>query len=101
MTLYVGEVVTIKAVAKDPVRGTFISTATAVVTVYAPPKNPALNTGDRTPDGSSITLTYDATLNAYIGVIPTAGFAAGIWYYKVTLSGTYTSWEYGTFTLVA
>lgn len=99
MTLYVGEAVTVKAVATDPIRNVPITDATAEVEFYAPPKNPKANPEDRTRDGDTVTLTYDVDAGCYLGYADTTGWEPGKWAFKVTLSGSYDSWEYGSFTL--
>lgn len=101
MALYVGEAVTIKATATDPLRNTVISDATAVCDFYAPGKDPKGVPADRTVDKPQITLTFDAALGVYLGYANTAGWVPGKWSFKVTLSGSYQSWEFGTFTLKA
>lgn len=99
MTLYAGEAVTIKASATDPVHNTVIADAVAVVDFYAPGKNPKVNPADRVIDKPQVALTYDAAVKLYLGYADTTGWVDGKWSFKVTLSGSYDSWEYGTFTL--
>lgn len=102
MVLYVGEAVTIKATATDPLRNNQpIPDATAVVDFYAPGKDPKGTPGDRTTDKPQVTLSYDAELGVYLGYVSTVGWEPGKWSFKVTLSGSYDSWEYSTFTLKA
>lgn len=112
MVLYVGEAVTIVASAVDPLRGDAnIVDATAVVDFYAPGKDPKGNPDDRSPDKPPVGMSYvadavvklgsSAVTGAYVGYVDTAGWEPGKWSYKVTLSGTYESWEYGSFTLRA
>lgn len=99
MTLYVGEAVTIKATATDPAKKQPITDATAVVDFYAPGKNPKLVVEDRVTDKDQVTMAYDADAAAYLGYVDTTGWEPGKWSVKVTLSGSYDSWEYGSFTL--
>lgn len=99
MPLYVGEAVTIKATATDPLRNTLISDASAVADFYGPGKDPKGNPADRTADKEQITLLWDAALGVYLGYVDTTDWDPGKWSYKVTLTGEYDSWEYGTFTL--
>ena len=100
--LYVGEGVTITAAATDPLRNLAITDATAEVTFFAPGRNPKSDPEDRTPDFGPEPLVYDADLQMYVGYVETdSGWAAGRWTYKVTMTGQYSAWEYGTFTLKA
>lgn len=112
MTIFVGEAVTIVGSATDPLKADEnITDATAVADFYGPGKDPKGNPEDRTTDKQQVTLTYDAEVvvklgqstvtGAYVGFADTTGWAPGKWTYKVTLSGSYDSWEYGTFTLKA
>lgn len=108
MTIYVGETLTIIGAAVNPVTGLVIADATGEVEFYAPPKNPAKVPADRTLDEGPFPVTYSATVvnkdgttGAYVGYVVTTGWAPGKWTYKVTLTGTFDTWEYGSFTLVA
>lgn len=107
MTIYVGEAITIVGAAYNPVLGAVISDAQGQVEFYAPPKNPAKVPADRTADAGPFNMQFiatvtnkDGTLGAYVGYADTTGWLPGKWSYKVTLSGSFDSWEYGTFTLV-
>lgn len=108
MAIYVGETVTIVGAAFDPVAQRIINDALATVVFYAPGKNPIRNPEDRVPDFGPVPMDFngvvvnkDGTIGAYVGYIGTAGWAPGKWHYRVTLTGTYESWEFGTFTLKA
>lgn len=108
MAIYVGESVTVIAAAVNPVSGAVISDATGVAEFYAPGKNPAKTPADRTPDAGPVPLVFDATVSnkdgtvgAYVGYVETTGWAAGKWTFKATLSGSYDTWEYGSFSLSA
>lgn len=108
MAIYVGEVVTIIASATNPATQTVITDALAEVEFYAPGKSPARVPADRVLDHGPVPMTYDATVinkdgttGAYIGYAGTEGWVGGKWSYKVTLSGSYDTWEYGSFALVA
>lgn len=108
MAIYVGEVVTIICAALNPVNGTVISNATGTAEFYAPGKNPARVPADRVLDEGPVPLTFDATvtnkdgsLGAYVGYVETTGWGPGKWTFKATLTGSYDTWEYGTFTLAA
>lgn len=101
MPLYAGEAVVIKASALDPVKGEMITDAAGEVLLYAPPKNPKAVPADRVHDGDPIPMTYEAEIERYVAYVDTTGFAAGKWFYKVTLTGLYDTWEFGSFTLKA
>lgn len=108
MAIYVGESVTVIAAAVNPVSGLVISDALGQAEFYAPGKNPAKVPADRTPDQGPVPLTFDpkvtnkdGTSGAYLAYVETGGWAPGKWTFKATLSGSYDTWEYGTFTLVA
>lgn len=103
MPTYVGEGITVVCTAKDPVSGTVISDAVATVEFYAPDKRPARNPADRVADYGPVSMSYDADIDggSYVAYVDTTGWTAGRWTYRVTLSGAYSSWEYGTLRLVA
>lgn len=103
MATYVGEGLTIVCAAKDPTTQQVISTATAEVEFYAPPKNPARIPDDRVRDNGPYAMTFDAEIDggSYVAFVDTTGWAPGKWVFKVTLSGAYQSWEYGTVRLSA
>lgn len=101
MTLYVGEAVTIRATATNPITKAVISDAVAVADFYAPGKNPKLNPADRIIDKPQVSLVYDPAAGSYLGYVDTTGWVEGRWSFKVTLSGSYDSWEYGSFALKA
>lgn len=98
--MYVGEGLTIKAAASDPLREQTIIDAIAACEFYAPGKNAKDVPADRVPD-YTLTLVYNSDLSLYVGYIDTTGWAAGKWQFKVTLSGAYDAWEYGSFHLKA
>lgn len=108
MVIYVGEAVTIVGAAYNPVAGAVIADAIAQVEFYAPGKNPAKVPADRVVDHGPRPMTFiatvvnkDHTVGAYVGYADTTGWVPGKWSYKVTLTGSYESWEYANFTLVA
>lgn len=108
MATYVGEVISVIAVATDPSHGTQIVDAACEVEFYAPGKNPAKVVDDRSVDKGPFAAIYDATVKnadgsfgAYIADVPTTGWASGKWAFKVTLSGSYDSWEYSAVKLEA
>ncbi len=106
MTIFVGEAITIVCAAINPLVGTIISDAQGQVEFYAPGKAPKTTPADRTPDNGPVPVQFDATvinkdgsLGAYVAYVDTAGWLPGKWSYKVTLTGSYDTWEYGTFAL--
>lgn len=108
MAIYVGEGITVVCAAKNPVTQTAITDAIAVVEFYAPGKNPAKVTTDRTVDEGPFAMTYDETVvnsdgtkGAYIAFVDTTGWVAGKWTYRCVLAGAYESWEYATVRLDA
>lgn len=107
MAIYVGEVVTIICAATNPVDGSVISDATGAVEFYAPGKNPVKTPADRVADAGPLPLAFNASVTnkdgstgAYVGYAETAGWAPGKWTFKATLTGSYDTWEFGSFTLV-
>lgn len=101
MVLYVGETVTVKIVATDPVRGgDLITDAVATVELFAVDTDPK---GD--PSARAVTRTvnaaYDATAGAYLAYVTTDDLGPGKHPYRAMLTGAYDSWEYGSFTLKA
>ena len=108
MAIYVGEVVTLIAAALNPVNQTVISDAVGAAEFYAPGKNPAKVPADRVRDRGPVPLVFnstvinkDGTVGAYVGFADTAGWAPGKWSFKATITGSYSTWEYGSFVLVA
>lgn len=102
MVLYVGETVTIKIVATDPVRGgALITDAIATVELFAVDTDPKGDPAARTVVGVARNATYDAAAGAYLCYIDTNGMAPGKHPYRAMLTGAYDSWEYGSFTLKA
>ena len=108
MAIYVGEVVTLIAAALNPVNQRVITDATAAAEFYAPGKNPAKVPADRVRDHGPVPLTFDpavvnkdGSVGAYVGYTETVGWTPGKWWFKATLTGSYDTWEYGSFTLSA
>ena len=106
MTIYVGEGITVLGAAVNPVSGLVISDALAEVEFYAPGKTPQRVVADRIADFGPVAMTFqstvankDGTFGAYVGFVDTTGWVAGKWSYRVKLSGSYGSWEFGTFAL--
>lgn len=108
MTIYVGESVTILVAAINPVTNAIIADANGQAEFYAPPKNPAKVPADRVLDHGPVALVFtpavlnkDGSLGAYVGYVDTTNWLPGKWTFKATLTGSYDTWEFGTFTLVA
>jgi hypothetical protein len=101
MTLYVGEAITVRCDALNPISGAVIDDALAHVEFYNPLKNPIKVPEDRVPDKGPFEMVFDPANSAYVGYVDTSGWTPGKWTYRVTLSGVYESWEYATFRLVA
>ncbi len=109
MTIFVGEAVTIKASATDPLRGgTVISDATGEVEFYAVGDDAKNDPTARTSEHGPFPLTFDAavvnkdgSLGAYLAYVDTTGWVEGKRLYKVTLTGSYDTWEYGSLSLKA
>lgn len=100
---YVGETLTCRMRGTDPVTKKIITDAAGTAYFYAPPKNPSVNPGDRTPD-QTITLTYDSTSRYYLANFSTVGWVAGTWWVQTALvggAGNYDAWIYISFTLSA
>jgi hypothetical protein len=99
MTTYVGEKVTIRVEASDPILGQAITDGQLSVEFYAPGKDPKNLPDDRVKDQGPYDMTWSDEAQAYFVQVSTAGWVAGKWTYKVTLTGGYDSWEYATLTL--
>lgn len=101
MSLYSGMDIVVKAQAFDQVTKFPISTATCTVNFFTPPKNPADNPSDRVVDYSAVGV-YDPDQQLYVATMNTTGWIGGQWYYQTILaSGSFSSWNYFTFTLKA
>lgn len=100
MVLYVGETVTIKVAATNPLKGNaVIADGVCTVELYAVDTDPKGDPAARTVVGAPHAAAWDAEAQAYLAYIPTDGFAAGKHPYRAVLAGAYDSWEYGAFTL--
>jgi hypothetical protein len=96
-----GELLYIKVRPVDPVTAEIIKDATGVAYLFAPPKDPQDNPGDRTPD-HTVALAYDTTSGYYLGTQDSTGFAPGTWWCqgKVTGgAGGVLAWSYQAFPL--
>ena len=107
MTIFVGEAITVVCAAVNPLNGgTVISDAVGQVEFYVPGKAPKPVPADRVADFGPVAAQFDATvinkdgsLGAYVAYVDTTGWVPGKWSYKVTLTGSYDTWEYGQFAL--
>lgn len=109
MGIYVGEALTVIAVATDPQHGdAAITDGDAEVEFYPVGANPVTVEADRDNiEYGPLTMAYDATvavgrrLGGYVAYVDTTGWAPGVRAYRVHLLGSYASWEYGTVKLEA
>ncbi len=99
--MYVGEKIVIRAAARNPLTGALITDAVARVEFYAPGKRVKTRPEDRIVDYGPFPLSYQPATESYVVFVDTENWAKGKWTCKVTLSGSYDSWEYHTFTLKA
>lgn len=101
--MYAGEVITVKIRGTDPVTGHVIDDATGTCYLFAPPKNPQANPGDRTPD-YTLPATFDPGSRYYLATVNTTGWPPGIWWAQGLLTGGsagYKAFEYESFPLDA
>lgn len=100
MVLYVGETITVKVAATNPLAGgANITDATCTIELYAVDTDPKTDPAARTVVGTPHVARWDELAQAYLAYIPTGGMTAGKHPYRAVLSGAYSSWEYGSFTL--
>lgn len=100
MALYIGEAVAIRAVATNPFTEEELTGLTGTVETFNPTKDPKNVPGDRTTPHATHAMTYDANAGGYVAYVPTTGYVAGKWSYRVHLTGgAYDNWEYGSFSL--
>lgn len=101
--MHAGETITLTVQATDPLDDHVINDAVATAYLFAPPKNPRDNPGDRTPD-HTVALAFDAEANRYAGTQDTTGFAPGTWWVQGKVEGgakDYNGWDYYSFPLDA
>jgi hypothetical protein len=99
--LYVGETISCLVTATDPTAAdAAITDLDCSLEFFAPPKNPKANVEDRTPDADTA-LSYDDERGGYYGLVETADWVPGTWFYKVELTGSRTNWAYGKFRIRA
>lgn len=92
-----GQKCTLQLRATDPVTEKIITDAAATVYLFAPPKNPLANPGDRGSPDHTVTLTYDSVSRYYLAPLDTTGFTPGIWWLQGAILGgaaSYNSWAY-------
>lgn len=99
MVLYVGETITVKVAATNPLAGgANITDAVCTIELFAVDTDPKSDATARTPTSTHV-ATWNEPAQAYLAFIPTDGFAPGKHPYRAVLGGTYDSWEYGSFAL--
>lgn len=95
--MFAGQKAVLQLRATDPVTGRILTDVTATVYLFAPPKNPESNPGDRGSPDHTVPLTYDSVSRYYLGSLDTTGYAAGTWWLQGTVlggAGAYNSWAY-------
>jgi hypothetical protein len=102
---YLGQTLTCRVRATDPVTQEIITDAGGQAAFFAPPKNPAVNPDDRTPD-VLVALIYDPVTRYYLARFPTDGapWVAGVWWCRTSIVGGkagYSAWAYTSFPLSA
>lgn len=101
MVMYVGERILVRAAARNPLTGVMITDADVRVEFYAPGKRVKTEPADRVVDYGPFPLLYQPATESYVVYVDTDGWVKGKWTCRVTLAGSYDSWEYQTFTLKA
>lgn len=101
---YLGETLTCRVRAIDPITQDIIDDATATAYFYAPPKDPQTNPSDRTDPDVTVDLTFDTVSRYYLGSFSTEGdpWVAGTWWVQPVVAGganDYDAWDYFDFTL--
>lgn len=103
MDIYAGETITVQVRGTDPVTREIITDAAGTVNFYAPPKNPSVNPGDRTPDHTAV-ATFDPVSRFYLATASTTGWSGGTWWVQGALVGganSYNAFTYYSFPLKA
>lgn len=101
MVLYVGETVTIKVAATNPLKANAVITdGVCTVDLYPVGADPKNDVTQRLAS-NTVAATYDAEAQAYLAFVNTDGYVAGKYAYRAQLAGAYDSWEYGSFSLKA
>lgn len=101
---YVGETLTCRVRATDPVTQSIIVDAAGTAYFFAPPKNPSTTPGDRTSPDFTLPLTYDPVSRYYLASFSTVAWAAGTWWVQPVIAGGaggYDAWDYFSFPLTA
>lgn len=103
---YLGETLTLRVRATDPVTQSIITDASGTAYFFAPPKNPSTTPADRTSPDVTATMTFDSVSRYYLVNFSTSGapWVAGTWWVQPVISGgagEYDAWDYYSFTLNA
>lgn len=100
--MYAGNDLILKINAYNPLTGATIPTdSTVTVHAYHPSKDPRNDADDRADPDYTATLNYEEGLLAYYGVMPTAGWALGVWTLQTVITGELDGHDYRTITLTA
>ena len=102
MTLYAGMTIDLKARGTDGFSHDVIYDATCVMNLFAPPKNPKLNPGDRLDPDYTVPATYDPVSRYYLATTATTGWAPGLWWMQAVLTGgaaSYFAFDFFSFLL--
>jgi hypothetical protein len=103
MTLYVGMAVDLKVRGSDGFTRKIITDATCVINLFAPPKNPQANPGDRLSPDHTIPAVYDSVSRYYQVTADTTGWAPGTWWMQAGISGgaaNYEAFDFESFLLL-
>jgi hypothetical protein len=102
VTLYVGMTIDLKARGTDGFTHDIITDAACVINLFAPPKNPKLNPGDRVSPDFSVPATYDPVSRYYLATASSTGWTPGTWWMQAVLSGganNYYAFDFFSFPL--
>lgn len=104
MTLYVGMNINLKVRGTDGFSKKVISDASCTINLFAPPKNPQANSGDRTNPDYRISAVYDPVSRYYIATVSSTGWAAGTWWMQGIIYGGaegYYTYDFESFLMSA
>jgi hypothetical protein len=101
---YLGETLTCRVRATDPVTAAIVTDATGTAYFFAPPKDPQTNPSDRTDPDFTLALTFDPVSRYYLANFSTEGapWVSGTWWFQPVVAGGaggYNGWDYFSFTL--
>lgn len=104
MTLFAGTNIDLKARGTDGFTRDVIIDASCTINLFAPPKNPKLNPGDRTSPDASVPAVFDPVSRYYLATMDKSVSAGkpGIWWMQAVLSGgaaNYYAFDFFSFTL--